>query len=160
MCIQNHITWLIYYAIIWIWHSNLIAGGLLYAFWLLQNLYVPLSHLGPLVICYLLPWHSIVGIQQSVVLWELLFYLRQEVNIILLLFVPCWHAWYPYKGAEKAVSLLEVYIPPWIGVLLYSLSLTVYKFWHYASVHSPRLGQCLLIFFAFPILWCVMVLFE
>ena len=110
---------------------------------LLQKLDVPLLRLGPLVTCYLLPWHSIAWLQQSVVIEELLFHIRQDMNLLLVLVVPFCHTRSTYNGAEKVVSSLAVYVPYWIGFLRYSLSSKFCKLWHYASMHSPRLGQCM-----------------
>ena len=125
------------------WHSSLIAGWLLLVFFLLQMRDFPLSHLGPLVTCYLLPWRSIARLQKSFVLVEIIFHLVKDMNLFLVIVEPCCHTWSPYNGAGKSVSWLAVYVPPWIGVLLYSFSKTVCKFCHYASVYSPILGLCL-----------------
>ena len=131
------------------WHISLIADWLLLAFSLLQILDAPLLSLGPLVTCYLLPWHGISGLQQSFVLGSLLFHLRQEMNLLLTLVEHCCHMLSPYNFVGKAVSLLAVYAPPWIGVFMYIFSLTVCRFCYYASVYSPILVQCLK-FFCLP----------
>ena len=47
-----------------------------------------LLHLGPLVTLYLLLWNSIAGLQKSVELGELLFNLKQEMNLPLVLVAP------------------------------------------------------------------------